>query len=1357
MSYIFYDMAPSSPPTELTPKHVRAARALLAWSQQDLAKAAGVATSTVADFERGKRTPVANNAQAIRGALEGAGIQFRPTGAVVGPAVPILTPSDRPGTPIRWVDAEDLSRWAQRIEGLPTVLAHLIRATHGPAAKLRFPADDGVRHSGWDGLTSTASGSVYVPEGDAGWEIGTQRKDISRKASDDYRKRTAKPAPLDPADATYVAVTLRHWPQKDAWAKERQDEGLWRRVVAHDADDLVHWIEQTPAVGLWLAARLGKRPPGTRELEEVWEEWSLATQWPLTEDLVLSDRDQDAAEVLRWLRGEPSVLSLQATTTEEVVAFFHATLSELPGDLADAYRARCLVATTAAAARALANAPAPLILLLTEPEPGLARRLAERGHYVLQAYDERPVSRGEVRTLARPSREGIASALTAAGIAAPRAAALARDSARNLAVLRRLIPEAHGRLPTWAEAPPPHALLAALLAGGWDEDAETDRARLAALADQSYDAVIAALAPYVGQFDSPLQKISSTWRIASPSDAWLRLAHNLTSADIARFEAAAHAVLGSADPRFDMDPDERWMAAVRGIHRDYSGMLRHGIGQVLILLALWGDRVRTVSDAARRADAIVGKLLENADQRRWWSLSHDFRLLAEASPGAFLTAVEDSLDRNDPSIGVLFGHDEGGVFGAEHLSDLMWALESLAWSPDWMPRVTHVLARLDAIDTKPRRYVNGPANSLRTIHLLWLPQTHATLDERLDALDLIRKRESNAAWKLMLGILPGGHDISSPTSMPRWRDFTVDTVETVTWSLIGRGAAALSERLLADVGLSPARWSLLLDRLRDLVPDPAAALSALEAAEPRITDGDDRAAFWDKLRRVLHHHRQFPDAEWSLPAAVLDRLEAVYDRFAPTDPLKRTARLFQQSVQLPKPSAVGWEAEQRDVDTARQKAARAVYAEGGIAAVLALARLAHAAGYLGKALYDSGLSASDVDALLAAAVRSDDAHERDVAHGLIISIFRDRKEPWAAALIAKARAESWGDSAVLTILRALPIERWTWDRVAEIGDEIETTYWRRTPVFWPSDDSEDVAYAIRKLIGVGRARHALPLAGRGNKVHLPTDLLLEVLQEAARQPFKSDGDGNEATMFQHYAAEILQLLDERNDVDRNALVALEWNYLQLLEHSRRPAKVLLRALSEQPSLFIQMLSAVFKANEDSGVVDPEPENPEHARAVATQAYRLLELWNRIPGTRDDGTIDGEALEAWIKEARVLAKAAGREEIADSRIGHMLSASPIGSDGNWPAEPVREVIDLFRSKPMIEGFQVGKSNRRGVTTRMPRDGGELERQEAAKYRRWAKAIACDHPHTAKALDTLAESYDWEARRHDEDAERLDWES
>lgn len=1348
-------MPMSSPPSELAPKHVRAARALLAWSQKDLAKAAGVATSTVADFERGQRTPVANNAQAIRGALEAAGIRFLATGAVIGPTIPTIAPSEHPGTPIRWVSAEDLSSWANRTDGalsLPRLVSNLILATHGNAVRIRFPSDEGVRHAGWDGYSSTKIGSPYVPQGEAGWEIGSQRSKIKEKATEDFRKRTDVPGQLDPANAAFVFVTPRHWPKKDEWANARQQEGTWREVRAYDANDLVHWLEQAPAVGLWLATRLGKRPEGTRELHEIWKEWSLASQWPLTEELVLSDRDEDAAEILRWLRHEPSVLSLQATTTDEVIAFFHATLSTLPDEVADAYRSRTLIATTVAGARALANAPGPLILLLIEAEPGLARSLVECGHHVLQAYDDRPVSRGEVRRLERPSREGIASALVAAGISVPRAEALARDSARNLAILRRLMPNAPGRVPRWAQDPPPRALLAALLAGGWNEDFEADRARVAELGDQPYDTVIAALAQYAGDLDQPLRKIGSTWRMASPQDAWFLLAQHLTGADISRFEDAAHAVLGSADPRFEMDPDERWMAAIKGVHPDYSGLMRHGIGEVLILLALWGDRARTVRDTTQRVDAIVGKLLGNADRQRWWSLSRDFRLLAEASPRAFLGAVEDSLDQDNPPIQVLFGTDDDGIFGTEHISDLLWALASLAWSPDLMPRVSMVLARLDAIDNPPGRHGNRTANSLRVIHLLWNPQTFATQEQRLRVLDLIRKREPEAAWKLMLNILPRGHDSLSPTPRPRWRDFTVDNVEVVTRGLFGDGAVAVSERLLTDVELNPTRWSQLLERFADLAPDHEAGLAALEHAEPKLEDEADRAALWTSLRSLLHHHRQFPDAHWSMPEAVLDRLDTLYERFAPADPLQRIAWLFESAVGLPRPSKDGWEATERDLHATRVEAAKSLFSGRGAKGVLALARVVDTAGYVGKVLYDGGLEEPDLDVLIEAALRSDNPRERDIAHGLIVSAFRDLKEPWGAALLAKAESGAWGDDALLTALKAFPTERWTWDQAAKAGERIETAYWRSVPVFW-MNASDHVAFAIARLIAVGRARHALTLAGRDCNA-VPSSLLVELLREAARE--QAGGDTNNDAMFKDHVAEIFLRLDERSDIDHETLVALEWTYLPVLEHSHRPAKALLKALSEQPTLFIQMLSAVFKPSEESDVSEPAPEDPEHARAVAGQAYELLERWNRLPGTRDDGTIDGDALESWIKEARSLAKAVGRAEIADSRIGTMLSASPNGTDGNWPAEAVRDAIDLFRSKTMIDGFCTGKFNRRGVTACGPRDGGDRERQEAAKYRNWAKAIAYEHPHTAKALDALADDYEHDARHHDERAERLDWE-
>lgn len=66
------------------PEQVRAARSLLGWSQQELASRAGVAVSTVADFERGLRSPVPNNAHAVRHALERSGVVFTETGVSHG-------------------------------------------------------------------------------------------------------------------------------------------------------------------------------------------------------------------------------------------------------------------------------------------------------------------------------------------------------------------------------------------------------------------------------------------------------------------------------------------------------------------------------------------------------------------------------------------------------------------------------------------------------------------------------------------------------------------------------------------------------------------------------------------------------------------------------------------------------------------------------------------------------------------------------------------------------------------------------------------------------------------------------------------------------------------------------------------------------------------------------------------------------------------------------------------------------------------------------------------------------------------------------------------------------------------------
>jgi transcriptional regulator with XRE-family HTH domain len=60
----------------LSPAQSRAARALLDWSQSTLEAKAKVAKKTIADFERGERTPYDRTLDAIRAALESAGVIF---------------------------------------------------------------------------------------------------------------------------------------------------------------------------------------------------------------------------------------------------------------------------------------------------------------------------------------------------------------------------------------------------------------------------------------------------------------------------------------------------------------------------------------------------------------------------------------------------------------------------------------------------------------------------------------------------------------------------------------------------------------------------------------------------------------------------------------------------------------------------------------------------------------------------------------------------------------------------------------------------------------------------------------------------------------------------------------------------------------------------------------------------------------------------------------------------------------------------------------------------------------------------------------------------------------------------------
>jgi hypothetical protein len=137
--------------------------------------------------------------------------------------------------------------------------------------------------------------------------------------------------------------------------------------------------------------------------------------------------------------------------------------------------------------------------------------------------------------------------------------------------------------------------------------------------------------------------------------------------------------------------------------------------------------------------------------------------------------------------------------------------------------------------------------------------------------------------------------------------------------------------------------------------------------------------------------------------------------------------------------------------------------------------------------------------------------------------------------------------------------------------------------------------------------------------------------------------------------------------------------------------------------------------------------------------------------REDGSVDPTALAEWVRVARLELADSGRADIGDEQIGQVLSASPEGADGIWPAEPVRDLIEAIGSTSMETGIHVGLVNSRGITSRGVYDGGTQERALATRYRDWSRQTASKWPRTSRVLRLLAESYERDARQHDIRAE------
>lgn len=1253
---------------------------------------------------------------------------------------------------MQWIKTTDLENWASRRdcqEHLSLVIRRLIRATSKDITSINFPAGESIVYPGWDGVLEVTEGNEYIPQGFSVWEIGTN-ENIKKKAEEDYQKRKANPLTVNPSHTTFIFVTPRIWTSKDKWCEEKKKENFWKDVRCYDAIILEQWLEQAPAIGAWLARYLGIYPEGAIALEDWWNEWSSITNPPLTSKLVLAGRSSQVENVRKWLSASSLKIAVQATTREESIAFLAAIIGTLPESEREFYSSRSLVVENSESFRHINVTGRTGLLLIPRFEEieGTSLTTQKTHHIYVPLGPDNKVTTEKI-VLPRLGRDTFVAAIKEMGLSEEDAQKYSRDTGRSLTVLRRRLMGIKNQ-PEWAKAYSARDIIPALLAGYWTESKEADKEIISQLSDESYESFSKKLSTWLHKSDSPILKIDKCWRLQSSIDAWFAIAPFLTETDLQQFKSVALKVLRSINSALDLEPEKRWMSSVYGKEPAYSGTLREGLAQTLILIAVFGNdaKIPISSTAQTWVDNVVQELLQDADWKLWHSLSDVLPLIAEASPSAFLGAVESSLSHDEPPIMAMFSKTENTLTLSSAHPSLLWALECLARSPQLLGRVTLILAKLSKLDPGGK-LANRPANSLRTIFLLWLPHTYASLEKRLEAIDTLIERESEIGWELLTALMPRGHDSCSPTHRPRWRRFSEKTENTITIAEHWESIKAITERLLLHVGNDGHRWTKMLEDFSALPPEQRQRIiEQLSSCIDKFSNG--RSEVWNKLRKILSRHRSFSDANWALPEQELIEIEKIYLLLEPQDTIERSRWLFdEQRLDLLEGERRDYKKAEQIIAQRRLEAVRAIKTKQGLEGLINLAEYTKNPWLVGAAAAEANIHPREEGALFSLL---EEGNKNKVSFIQNYIFCRSLKEgdQWINNLIEMARSQQWPAAKTVNLFVAFPQKRIVWELLESFNEEIQEGYWRQCAIRLFYLPVEDKIYALKQLLYVKRYSTALDTAALFVE-EIPMELVAELLQKAATE--KSDED----FYVDPYDIErLFEALDKSCDIREEEIARLEWLYLHILAGvgSGRPPKMLHKELSNNPDFFVEVIKYIYKPRDENKKEEGELLSQELLKQLAHLAWELLHSWKTVPGSDRNGQIDYEKLKAWVDKARELCEKEDRKDVGDSHIGKVLAHSMSEEEDVWPPETVCKIIDGIQSDELDNGFMVEVYNKRGVVTKSPFEGGHQERALAEQFRRYANKWAIRYPKTSAILMEVAEGYENEARREDKEAERRD---
>ena len=1249
------------------------------------------------------------------------------------------------------IAAIEIEAWSEKLEAralLPVLVRRLVNTTGKDLSKVDFPAYENIQRHGWDGSVESASVTPWIPRGISGWELSV-RQDVSSKARSDYESRTHKISFDERKQTSFVFVTPRNWPRKSDWVKEQKDKNEWKDVKVYDASDLEQWLEQSIPAQAWFREKLGKDDNDILSLDQCWRKWSTVTEPHLNRELFSDAVKTNKEKLKRWLSSSgENPLIVVADSKDEAVAFLSCAFQ----DLGNSYYDKVLCVYSPDALKRAARGNSQLIAIIASEETEKALLEVRDKVKAVIVCNKAAIMNPDI-SLEMPSHDCFRESLISMGISSQDVGRYPRESGQSPTVLRRRLSEIPSvKSPGWSsQNRTVRSLIPFMFVGAWDAENSADQKILSRLSNLgNYEEIEKTFAEILQLEEAPLWSISNYRGVVSKIDTLFLISNSVTKQDIEHFFNIAKVVLSEDDPALDLPEEKRWMANVYRKTRNHSSYLREGVCETLVLLSVNGDnlfRKRTGINVQQEINSLIGGLLKPLDSRTWMSQRQDLPRYAEAAPEEFLGILKDDLRSESPKISNLLKPVDGTIFGAEcPRTGLLWALELLAWKPEKLLEVAGILAQLSEIEIEDN-WINKPFNSLISIFRSWMPQTKATLDQRIAGLRYIAREYPHIGWKLCISQL----SVSSGdyNCRPRWRNDAVGAGEPLT----DLEEVYVFRREALDILLNwkPQNEETLTDLLAYLgvmnEGDIEKVLHLIDEWSGENPSDEEKVHLREQIRKymfTMFRHKNLDEKTKNL-------FQAMYDQLGPKDLIMRHQWLFAFGVaDSLDEGEEDWDYERNRerIGSQRFEVLKEIYTELGFSGLKRLLDITEDSANIGwilaKTIFSEKETKDFLYMLISDSNGSLESKINSCVSGFLHAVDLPRFNEIIDYLTEKFNEEN-REFGISRLLILSPFNEDTWNHVEKLPGDLQKSYWKSVRPFRRSEDPEFLRKLVDKLLEVDRPREAL------STVCLSLDKIdsrriLSLLYGAVvshDEPLERDD------LSLHAVDEAFEILNSRDDVSIDEIARLEFFYLKYIYNPRFKTPNLEKTIENSPQLFVQILALAFRRSD--GEEDPPEwhveEDIQRVR-LANAATSLLRSMERIPGTDEEGVIDESKLKNWIEDSRTLCEKYARKDIGDQIIGQILSSCPVGDDGVWPCEPVRRILEDVKSEHIVVGMSIGVRNARGVTTRSFGDGGEQERDLAAKYRDWSRKLSFEYPYVAKKLlEEIAHQYDYDAQHWD----------